>query len=150
MQGNSKVEDRVPCIFTVCSYYWFSKKQGSVETSTFGSEFIAMKQCTEYVRGLKYKLQMMGISCDGPCYIFGDNQSVLNNSSNPDSRLNKKSNSIAYNFVREGVARDEWRCTYVKSENNHSDLLTKVITDGPKRSHHVQKILHWFESKVQK
>ena len=28
---------------------WFSKKQGSVETSTFGSEFIAMKQCTEYV-----------------------------------------------------------------------------------------------------
>ena len=130
--------------------YWFSKKQGSVETSTFGSEFIAMKQYTEYVRGLKYKLRMMGISCEGPCYIFGDNQSVLNNSSNPDSRLNKKSNSIAYNFVREGVARDEWRCTYVKSKNNQSDLLTKVITDGPKRSHHVQKILHWFKLKVQK
>jgi len=36
--------------------YWFSKKQGSIETSIFGSEFIAMKQCTEYVRGLKYKL----------------------------------------------------------------------------------------------
>ena len=82
--------------------------------------------------------------------FFGDNQSVLNNSSNPDSRLNKKSNSIAYNFVREGVARDEWRCTYVKSENNQSDLLTKVITDGQKRSRHVRKILHWFDSKVQK
>ena len=104
-----------------------------------------MKQCTEYVRGLKYKLRMMGISCDGPCYIFGENQSVLNNSSNPDSRLNKKSNSIAYNFVREGVARDEWRCTYVESKKNQSDLLTKVITDGPKRSRHVQKILHWFK-----
>ena len=25
--------------------YWFSKKQTSVETSSFGSEFIAMKQC---------------------------------------------------------------------------------------------------------
>ena len=103
--------------------YWFSKKQGSVETSTFGSKFIAMKQCTEYVRGLKYNLRMMGISCDGPCHIFGDNQSVLNNSSNPDSRLNKKSNSIAYNFVREGVARDEWRCTYVKSKQDRKSVV---------------------------
>ena len=32
--------------------YWMSKKQNGVETSSFGSEFIAMKQCTEYVRGL--------------------------------------------------------------------------------------------------
>ena len=104
-----------------------------------------MKQCTEYVRGLKYKLRMMGISCEGPYYVFGDNQPVLNNSSNPDSRLNKKSSGIAYNFVCEGVARDEWRCTYVKSEKNQSDLLTKVIVNGPKRSRHVQKILHWFE-----
>ena len=34
---------------------WFSKKQSSVETSTFGSEFMAMKTATEYIRGLRYK-----------------------------------------------------------------------------------------------
>ena len=28
---------------------WFSKKQSSVETSTFGSEFMAMKTATEYI-----------------------------------------------------------------------------------------------------
>jgi hypothetical protein len=33
--------------------YWMSKKQSSVETSSFGSEFTAMKQCTEYLRGLR-------------------------------------------------------------------------------------------------
>jgi len=33
--------------------YWYSKKQGSCETSTFGSEFIAMKSCCEYIRGLR-------------------------------------------------------------------------------------------------
>jgi hypothetical protein len=32
--------------------YWMSKKQTSVESSSFGSEFIAMKQCCEYIRGL--------------------------------------------------------------------------------------------------
>ena len=41
--------------------YWFSKKQGSCEISTFGSEFVAMRQCCEYIRGLRYKLRMMGI-----------------------------------------------------------------------------------------
>jgi hypothetical protein len=32
--------------------YWFSKKQSSVESTSFGSEFVAMKQCCEYLRGL--------------------------------------------------------------------------------------------------
>ena len=41
--------------------YWWSKKQNSVESSSSGSEFIAMKQCCEYVCGLRYKLSMMGI-----------------------------------------------------------------------------------------
>ena len=36
--------------------YWSSKKQNSVESSSFGSEFIAMKQCCEYLRGLRYKV----------------------------------------------------------------------------------------------
>ena len=79
--------------------YWWSKKQNSVESSSFGSEFIAMKQCCEYVCGLRYKLRMMGISCDDPMFIYGDNQSVLANTTIPDSTLKKKSQSIAYHFV---------------------------------------------------
>ena len=47
--------------------YWSSKKQTSIESSSFGSEFIAMKQCCEYLRGLRYKLRMMGIPVYGPC-----------------------------------------------------------------------------------
>ena len=45
--------------------YWFSKRQNGVECSTFGSELVAMKQCCEYVRGLRYKLRMMGIPVIG-------------------------------------------------------------------------------------
>jgi hypothetical protein len=122
--------------------YWFSKKQGSIETSTFGSKFIAMKNCCEYIRGLRYKLRMMGIPCDFPAYILGDNQSVLVNSSKPFSVLKKKSSSIAYHFVREGVAKDEWRCVYVLTHNNPSDLLTKPIPGGEKRVKLTSMILH--------
>ena len=122
--------------------YWTSKKQTSVEASTFGSEFIAMKQCCEYIRGLRYKLRMMGIPVNGPAYIFGDNQSVLANTGIPDSVLKKKSQSIAYHFVREGAARDEWRTTYVNTHDNEADLLTKLLPSGDKRRNFVRKLLH--------
>ena len=103
-------------VFLNCDLvYWLSKKQTAIETSSFGSELTAMKQCTEYVRGLRYKLRMMGIACTEPTFIYGDNQAVLANSSVPHSVLKKKSNSIAYHFVREGCARDEWRTAYVKT-----------------------------------
>ena len=122
--------------------YWMSKKQTSIESSSFGSEFIAMKQCCEYIRGLRYKLRMMGIPVIGPALIYGDNQSVLYNSSIPDSTLKKKSQSIAYHFVREGAARDEWRTAYVSTQENPADLLTKVLPMGEKRRGFVMMLQH--------
>ena len=32
---------------------WYSKKQGSIETSSFGSEFMAMKTAVEMTEGLR-------------------------------------------------------------------------------------------------
>ena len=122
--------------------YWMSKKQSGVETSSFGSEFIAMKQCCEYIRGLRYKLRMMGIPVDEPTFIFGDNKSVLSNSLIPDSVLNKKSNSIGYHFVREGSASDERRTTYVDTGENVADMLTKPLRGGEKRKSFMGMILH--------
>ena len=87
--------------------YWTLKKQGSIETISFGSEFIAMKNCCEHLCELCYKLRMMGIPCNFPSFIFGDNKLVLTNLSNPFSMLKKKSSSIAYHFVQEGVAKNK-------------------------------------------
>ena len=124
--------------------YWLSKKQNSVETSSFGSEFMAMKHCVEYIRGLRYKLRMMGIPCELPAFVYGDNKSVLSNTSVPDSTLKKKSNSIAYHFIREGCARDEWRMAYVNTHDNPADLLTKPLSSGEKRVGFVRMILHYI------
>ena len=122
--------------------YWLSKKQAIVESSNFGSEFVAMKHCCEYMRGLRYKLRMMGIPVEGPAYIEGDNQSVLANTTIPESTLKKKSQSIAYHFVREGAARGEWRTTYVNTHENEADLLTKQLPSGEKRKSIIRNLLH--------
>ena len=122
--------------------YAFSKKQGSCETSTFGSEFVAMRQCCEYIRGLRYKLRMMGIPVNNPTFVMGDNQSVLWNTTVPDSTLKKKSSAVAYHFVREGVANDEWRTSYVNTKENPSDVCTKVIPNGEDRKRKIRMILY--------
>ena len=36
-----------------------------------------MKQLCEHVQGLAYKLRMMGITCEGPACLHGDNQHAL-------------------------------------------------------------------------
>ena len=81
----------------------------------------------------------MGIPVEGPMCIYGDIQSVLANTTIPDSTLKKKSQSIAYHFVREGVARDEWR---INTHDNKADLLTKQLPHGEKRKGFVSNLLH--------
>ena len=95
-----------------------------METPSFGSEFVAMKHATEYVRGLRYKLRVMGVPVVECAYIYGDNKSVLVNSGTPHSQLKKKSNSVAFHHVRECSALDEWRTTYINTHGNVADLLT--------------------------
>ena len=122
--------------------YWFSKKQASIETSSFGSEFIAMKQCCEFIRGLRYKLRMMGLPVNEPTFIKGDNKSVLCKTIIPSSVLSKKSNSITYHAVREEVAKREWVTGYIKTDANPSNILTKSLPAGSKRDHEVSLCLY--------
>ncbi len=71
---------------------WLLKKQSTVETSVFSAEFCTMKHGIENLRGIHYKLRMMGIPVKGASYVYGDNMSVVNNTSKPESTLKKKSN----------------------------------------------------------
>ena len=105
---------------------WYSKKQGSVETSSYGSEIAAMKTGVELLEGLRYKLRMMGVPLDGPAYLRADNMSVVHNTSNPASMLKKKSNSIAYHYVRERCAAGVCSVTHIRTEDNVADMLTKT------------------------
>ena len=83
---------------------WYSKKQNTVESSTFGSEFVALRIATDLVESMRYKLRMFGIRVEGPAYTFCDNHGVVKKMSIPESVLHKKHNSINYHAVREAVA----------------------------------------------
>ena len=119
---------------------WISKKQPTVESAVFGSEFVAMKHGVETLRGVCYKLRMMGVEVSGPSYVYGDNMSVIHNTSKPQSVLKKKSNSICYHFVREAVAMRECLTFHIPTRKNVADLRTKVLF-GSKRRELVSEVL---------
>ena len=106
---------------------WYSKRQNTVESSTFGSELVAMKQATDMVEALFYKLRMFGIPIEGECRVLCDNEGVVKAGSNPDARLSKKHNSIAFHRVRECVASTMILLYHEKGESNLADLLTKPL-----------------------
>ena len=107
---------------------WHSKKQNTVEASTYGSEIIAMKNAIELIEGLRYKLRMFGVPIEGPTNIYCDNEAVYKNCSMPESMLKKKHHSIAYHRNREAVASETARIAKEDSETNLSDVFTKLMS----------------------
>ena len=110
---------------------WHSKRQNTVEASTFGSEFVAMKTAIEQVEGLRYKLRMMGIPIDGPTNVFCDNESVFKSATRSEATLKKKHNAIACHRTREAVAAGIVRIAWEDGRFNLADVLTKLLP-GPR------------------
>jgi hypothetical protein len=106
---------------------WFSKRQKTVETATYGSEFVAARIATEQIMDLRYTLRMMGVPLDGKAYIFGDNQSVITSGTIPHSSLNKRHNALAYHRVREAIASDVIWFFHISGKINPADVLTKFL-----------------------
>jgi hypothetical protein len=106
---------------------WFSKRQNIVETSTFGSEFVAMRIAVDLIEALRYKLRMFGVPIEGPTNVFCNSEAVTKNAIYPESTLKKKHNAIAYHRMREVVAAVTIRVTKEDGKTNLADLLTKPL-----------------------
>ena len=109
---------------------WHSKRQNTVEASTYGSEIVATKNEVELIEALRYKLRIFGVPIDGPTNIFCDNEAVTKNFSDPTLMLKKKHHSIAYHRNREAVAAGTCRITKEDTDTNLSDLFTNVLSQS--------------------
>jgi hypothetical protein len=109
---------------------WYSKRQNTVETSTF----VAMKIAVEFIEALQYKLLIFGIPNEGPMNIFCDNEAVTKNAIHPESTLKKKHNVIAYYQTKEAVAAGTIRVTKEYGKTNLADVLTKPLLQVAKEN----------------
>ena len=105
---------------------WYSKCPNMVESSSLGSEFIALCIATELIEALRYKLRMFGVPIEGPTTVYCDNKSVVTNAMVPTSVLSKRHNAICYHKVRESQAAGIINVLWIGGSSNLADLLTKT------------------------
>ena len=121
---------------------WYSKKQGTVETATYGAEFVAARTATDQIIDLRTTLRYLGVPVQGSSYMFGDNQSVITSSTIPHSALKKRHNALSYHRVREAIAAKIFKFYKLKSADNPADILSKH--NGYQQAWpHVRTLLFW-------
>ena len=107
---------------------WISKRQKTVETSTYGSELVAAKTAVELILEYRYILRMMGAQLEDSALMLGDNNSVVLNTTMPSSVLKKKHSAVSFHRVREMIAVGVVKFSHIPSTLNYSDLLTKPLS----------------------
>ena len=96
-----------------------------MDSSRFGSKFIALRIATEMIEGLRYKLCMFGVPINRHADVFCDNQSLVTNVSILYSVLNNKHNYICYHWVQEAHTAGTIRVGWISGEYNKYDIGTK-------------------------
>jgi Reverse transcriptase (RNA-dependent DNA polymerase) len=129
---------------------WLSKRQKTVETSTYGSELVAARMATELIMQFRYMMRMLGVPIEGPATLCGDNRAVMINTTIPSSQLKKKHNAIAYHRVREAIAAKIMVFVKIRTEDNPADILTKPLKNPnfqPIIAHCLFRKVNWIAPK---
>ena len=110
--------------------YWLSKRQRTVETSTYGSELVASRIAVDLLIEMRYKLRMLGMPVEPTSVLVGDNMSVVINTTLPSSSLKKKHQACNYHRVREAIASSILIFGHIVSSRNLADICTKPLGRG--------------------
>ncbi len=110
-----------------------SRRQNTVETSTLGSEFVALWTASYVIIALWYKLRMFSVPLTWPAQVYCDNQGVVKNSSIPESLFSKKHNAINYHAVREAAVAGVMEVHKEDTQTNLADMFTKVLPSDRRR-----------------
>jgi hypothetical protein len=106
---------------------WYSKKQATVQTATFGSEFIAARTTIDQIIDLRMTLCYLGIPIQEKSYVFGDNKTIIDASSTPHAKLHKRHNALSFHHVREAVtSKYVLTIFHLLGEYNPADILAST------------------------
>jgi len=104
---------------------WYSKKQATVETATYGAEFVAARTCVEQIIELRLTLRYLGVPIREKSYMFGDNKSVVDSATIVHSKLHKRHTMLSFHRVREAFASGIIIFSFIPGAQNPADILSK-------------------------
>ena len=104
---------------------WYSKKQNTVETATFGSENVAARTAIEQMKDLKFTLLYLGVPIVDRSIMVGDNKTVVDCATQPHYKLVKRHLMLSYHYVREAMATGNYGYVWLNGKDNPADILSK-------------------------
>ena len=104
---------------------WYWKKQSTVETATYGSEFTAARDAINQIIEHRTMLCYLGVPIVGKTDMFGDNKSVVDSSSFPQSKLHKRHTTLSFHRVREAIGAKIVLFSHLPGKKNPADILSK-------------------------
>eukprot|EP00804_Cyclotella_cryptica_P006149 CCRYP_018443-RA/>CCRYP_018443-RA protein AED:0.42 eAED:0.42 QI:0/0/0/1/0/0/2/0/220 len=105
----------------------FSRRQNTVEASTYGSEMVAMRLARDIIVEMHIKLKMFDVPITGAANVYCSNKGVVSNTSIPESTLSKKHNSINYHVIHKSVAAGIMCVAKENTLTNLADVFTKLL-----------------------
>jgi hypothetical protein len=96
-----------------------------VETSTFGSEFVAGRIAVDQIIENRTALRYLGVPVKGKTYLLGDNESVVKNATVPHSQLKKRHVALSFHRMREAIVAGIIIFAHISGKKNVADILSK-------------------------
>ena len=103
----------------------YTKRQSTVETATYGSEFVAARTAVDQIIDICTTLRYLGVPIRDKSYMFGDNKSVVTSSTIPNSTISKRHHLASYHRVREAIAAKFISFHWKDGKSNPADILSK-------------------------
>ena len=103
----------------------YTKRQSTVETATYGSEFVAARTAVDQIVDIRTTLRYLGVPIRDKSYMFGDKRSVVTSSTIPNSTIFKRHHLASYHRVREAIAAKYISFHWKDGKSNPADILSK-------------------------
>ena len=119
-----------PCYHLGADFFRNSDSTLCMGTQTYAKRLLSNFEKlfgTLPVIDIHYTLHMFGVPLDGPAWLLGDNQAVINSTTIPHSSLSKRWNALSYHCCREAVAAGIVHFEFLPGRENPSDILTKNL-----------------------
>jgi hypothetical protein len=127
------------CIYGGSVIAWLSKKQSRIALSTTESESMALIPASKHGLWVHHLLNELDLPSSDLINLYCDNLQTISNIQDASLHARTKHLRVECHWVRELVDHNEMGITYIKSEDNLADILTKALP-LPQHEYLLQKL----------
>jgi transposase InsO family protein len=106
---------------------WAARRQSVIADSTSTAEYIAIAEATKDIMWWRPLLMQLGYKISAPTALLNDNQGSIFLAHNGDNSTRSKAIDVKYHLIRQELRNRTIDLSYVATQHNVADLLTKGL-----------------------